>query len=245
MSRPGPATRRRRAACGCRPAAAAAPGPAHDRHEVRVAAPARHHVLVQVCGDAGAADVAEVHAHVEPLGPAGPAQDAKRCGAGSARDLGRLGGVEIGVVGDVPVRDHEHVTRVVRGQVEHHVRRRPLGRQSARPRRTVKGLPGRTDSPRPSPRLALSLDVGHPVRGPQPVEPVRHPGPGLGLDDDRVIAAGLSHRPAAAPRGRRDDPGTTRRDLGDRVADRHPAPLVAGPVPETTPHPRRCPDHRR
>ena len=37
-------------------------GVADDRHEVRVAGPARHHVLVQVRGDAGTGDRALVHA---------------------------------------------------------------------------------------------------------------------------------------------------------------------------------------
>src|SRR5215203_6305548 len=42
-------------------------GVADDRQEVRVAAPARHDVLMQVCGDARAGDVALVDAQVEPV----------------------------------------------------------------------------------------------------------------------------------------------------------------------------------
>jgi hypothetical protein len=45
-----------------------------DRHEVRVAAPPRDHVLMQVLGDAGAGDGPEVDADVETVGTAGKAQ---------------------------------------------------------------------------------------------------------------------------------------------------------------------------
>jgi 4-amino-4-deoxy-L-arabinose transferase-like glycosyltransferase len=39
-------------------------GSADDRHKIRIAAPARHDVHMQVFGDAGAGDVAEVHAQI-------------------------------------------------------------------------------------------------------------------------------------------------------------------------------------
>ena len=53
------------------------PGAPGDRHEVGVAAPPGHHVLVQVGGDAGAGHRAQVDADVEALGAGGLAQRAR------------------------------------------------------------------------------------------------------------------------------------------------------------------------
>ena len=101
-------------------------GPADHRHEVGVAAPPRHHVLVQVSGDARARHAAHVHADVEALRAGGGPQRAHRL-PGELGQLGGLGVVQLGVVGHVPVRAHHQVTAVVRVQVEHRVDQRAAG----------------------------------------------------------------------------------------------------------------------
>src|SRR5665811_1407027 len=54
-------------------------GPRDDGQEVRVVGPARHHVLMQVAGDAGARDATDVHADVEPAWLRDRAHGTHRC----------------------------------------------------------------------------------------------------------------------------------------------------------------------
>ena len=84
-----------------------------DRQEVRVTAPARHHVLVQVRGDPGPGHRALVDPEVEAV------RTADRPGhphglLGERTDLGQLVGGHVGQVGHVPVRADQQVPRRVR-----------------------------------------------------------------------------------------------------------------------------------
>src|SRR5690606_20719303 len=92
----------------------------HHGHEVGVASPPRHHVLVQVGGDARAGDLAEVHADVEALGAAGLAQRAQRP-LGELAQLDDLGRGQLVVAGDVPVGHDHQVAGVVGVEVQHRV----------------------------------------------------------------------------------------------------------------------------
>ena len=145
-----------------------------DGEEVPVTAPARHHVLVQVAGDARAAGDALVHAEVEAGGVGDLAQH-PHGRLGQFGELRRFLDREVRVVRDVPVRADQQVARVVRKEVQHHVARpspvddqgvlvAPLGRGAERAVVRVLEL------------VLAALDVRHPVRGPQALESVRDPG---------------------------------------------------------------------
>jgi hypothetical protein len=83
-------------------------------------------VLVEMGGDAGARDVTEVHAHVEPLGAAGVAQRLEGA-LGELGQLGRLAVVQFGVVGHVPIGADHQVAGVVGIKVQHRVDDRAAG----------------------------------------------------------------------------------------------------------------------
>ncbi len=147
----------------------------HHRHEVRVPAPARHDVLVQVRRDSRARDRALVHADVEAVRAGGGAQG--RHGLlGEFAEFGGLPRREVGVVGDVPVGHGHQVTAVVRVEVEHRVDLLAapddepvlvgLGRDRAEGAAVAGARAG---------RLVLALDVGHPMGRPQTLERVLRP----------------------------------------------------------------------
>ena len=92
---------------------------------------------------------------------------------GERHQLGRLGRRQVLQLGDVPVGQHHQVAGVVRVQVQHRVHRRRRAPRPARPRRAAPGS-GRTGSPSSDAGL---LDVGQPVRRPQPAEAVRRADP--------------------------------------------------------------------
>ena len=122
------------------------------------------------------ADGALVDAEVEALRPGDRAEVVIACWVSTA-DLGALLGGELRVVGDVAVRADHQVARAVRVQVEHREGDLASSYDEARPHRAATA-PGRTGSRRtPGARLVLALDVGHPVRGPEPLEAgrVTHP----------------------------------------------------------------------
>ena len=163
------------ASSACPPAAAAAPCVADDRHEVRVAAPARNDVLVEVGGDAGAGDRALVHADVEAVRPGRRTQGRHRL----LGQRGQFGGLRVGevrVVGDMTVGHDHQMAAVVRVQVEHRVDLLAapdhqavlvgFGRNRAEGAAVVGTRAG---------RLVLALDVGHPVGRPQTLERVLRP----------------------------------------------------------------------
>ncbi len=91
-----------------------------DRQEVRVAAPARHDVLVQVGRDAGTGDGPLVHAEVEAVRLRRRLQHADHL-LRQRGELGRLLVGEVDVEGDVAVGADEDVPRVVREEVHHDV----------------------------------------------------------------------------------------------------------------------------
>src|SRR5205085_11230186 len=78
-------------------------GVADDRHEVHITAPARDHVLVQVRGDAGASDGAEIHADVEAL-RGGRLSDGRQCMLRELHEFGSFGTIEISHVRDMAER---------------------------------------------------------------------------------------------------------------------------------------------
>ena len=142
-----------------------------DREEVRVRAPPRHDVLVQVLVDAGAGDAALVHAEVEAVAARHRAQHAHRL-LGERADLGDL------LVGRLVVRARCGGTGRPAGG------RSCTGTGSAARRRCV---PRATISASSSDisgaaqnghvvaqRLGPGLDVRHPVRRPQALELVGH-----------------------------------------------------------------------
>src|SRR5699024_1075368 len=144
-----------------------------DRQEVGVAAPPGHHVLVHVPGNTGTGHRPGVHAQVETVARLHLLQRAhRRC-----RQLGHLRtlrGGHRGQVRYVPVRADEQVPRVVRVEVEHHV----AGLTPADHERLLIPLARCRAERAPRPGaviggLVLPVDVGHPVRRPQPVVPVR------------------------------------------------------------------------
>src|SRR5690606_10026715 len=135
------------------------------------AQPAWHHVLVQVRGDARTGHLTLVDTKIEACGGVDGARHAHGV-LSHARELGRLGLVEVRVVRDVAVREHHEVPRVVRVEVEHHVAALTAGddepllvvalrdaAERALPRAGVGGL-------------VLPADVDHAVRRPQPLVPV-------------------------------------------------------------------------
>src|SRR5690606_22306870 len=145
-----------------------------DRHEVRVATPPWDDVLMQVARDAGAGDVALVHADVETVRAADSPDDPHR-GLREPRELIGLLGGEVRVVRDVAVRTDHQVTRVVRVAVEHREDGLP-----SRHHQTVLGWPVRRTAERATSlgvvsrrRPVVALHVGQPVRRPQPFQSVR------------------------------------------------------------------------
>src|SRR5271166_4853613 len=154
-------------------------GLADDGHEVGVTAPARDHVLVQVGRDAGAGHAAQVHADVEALRVRGRAQGPDRA-LGVFGQFGGLARVQFRVVGHVPVRADQEVAAVVGVQVQH----REHG-PAARDDQAFLVTERRSAAERAGLALAgpgrfvLALEVGHPVRHPQPRERVRDAGAGL------------------------------------------------------------------
>src|SRR5699024_3704650 len=117
-----------------------------------------------------------VHPGVESVAALDRSQRGHRRG-GQFDHLGAFRGIHRGQVGHVPVGAEQQVPRVVRVQVQHHVAQLPavdhqglfvvlFGAGTERAPgagRTVRGF-------------VLTVDVGHPVRGPQPVVPVPDPG---------------------------------------------------------------------
>jgi hypothetical protein len=145
-------------------------GLADDRQEVGVASPPRHDVLVQVGGHPRAGDPALVHPDVEAHRSRGPGECGEG-GLGHRRELGGLLVGEVDVEGDVPIGADEQVARVVGEEV--HDDEAQLTASDDQPfdvaaqrgcaeRAPVAGLLGGPDA----------LDVGHPMRRPQPLEPV-------------------------------------------------------------------------
>ena len=113
-------------------------GLGNDREEISVTAPARHHVLVQVAGDARPAGDALVHAQVETGGVGDLAQH-PHGRLGQFGEFRRFLDREVRVVRDVPVGADQQVARVVRKEVQHHVARPSRGRRSGSPRRPRSG----------------------------------------------------------------------------------------------------------
>src|SRR5699024_3948366 len=153
-------------------------GLADDRKEVRVPVPAGHDVLVGMRSDPGACPRALVHSQVEPRRTFSAAKHLHTRGD----EIGRFvpfGVREVGEIGDVPVRAHEQVARVVGVQVEDDVTRRPavddeavvIAAPRGRAERAIRG-PVRYG-------LGLPVDVGHPMRGPEPVVGVFRAGKAL------------------------------------------------------------------
>ena len=124
---------------------------------------------------------------LKPCGPGHLAQDAHRR-LGQYTHLEGFGRAQLGVVADVAVGHHHRVAAVVRIQVEHHVGRLTPRHDQTPPVGLVRGTAERTLVPGVGVgRLVLALDVGHPVRRPEPAELVRVPGVGLGRFDDRPV----------------------------------------------------------
>jgi len=125
---------------------------------------------MQVGGDASAGHRAQVHADIEAV-RAGRLAQSTDGALGELGELGRFLHGQLGVVGYVPVRDHHQVAGIVRVQVEHRVDQRAPGDDQAflvaELRRAVERAVLRLPRAR---RLVLPLDVGHPVRRPQPPE---------------------------------------------------------------------------
>ena len=139
------------------------------RDEVGVAAPPGHDVLVQVVGQRTAGYGAQVETHVERVRRGDRPQRPQR-GAGDGHQLRRLGLVEVLQPRHVPVGHDHEVPRVVRVQVEHRVHGRAAGDDQP----VVVGQ--RRDPAERAALLGLRRrrgDVGEPVRGPEPPEPVR------------------------------------------------------------------------
>ena len=88
-------------------------GAPNDGHEVRVARPPRHDVLVQVASDSGTGDVSLVHANVESVRSANPAYHTHG-GLCELREFGGFRLVDIGVVGHMAVRADHKMAWVVR-----------------------------------------------------------------------------------------------------------------------------------
>ena len=211
---------------GCRPAAGAAPGCAPMTGMKLVSPP--HLGTTCWCRWAAMPAPATEPRFMPMLKPCGAGGLAQRAdGAlGELGEFGGLGGGQVGVVGHVPVRDDEQVPGVVRVQVEHRVDQRAAGHDQA----VLVAQRGRAAERAAlvlarARRLALALDVGHPVRRPQPPESV-----GDAREDSRRRSRGTGtglHLDAVAHGG-----GDLRDGLGDRdavllrpvaVAERHRA----------------------
>src|SRR4029453_11229119 len=145
-------------------------GLADDRHEVRVTAPTRYHVLVQVGRNAGPGNLPRVDAYVETSRSSGCAERCDRLLA----EGGDLGGLRLGqldVVGHVTVRNEHQVTGRVRVEVQHDVRSRTT--PDDEPVLVVFGGDAAKRAPLPrfgACRLVLTLDVRHPMRTPEALE---------------------------------------------------------------------------
>src|SRR5256712_4077425 len=139
---------------------------AHDRHEGRVARPARHDVPVEMVADARAGARAEVHAQVEALGVKGGREGRERP-AQRLGQVGVLGRGERRKVGRVPARRDHEVAVLVRVAVQYDqaVRRRAEDEALAR----VARKPGTEDA---LPLLLGGADVGHAPGRPQDVHAV-------------------------------------------------------------------------
>ena len=148
---------------------------------------------MEVRGDARAGDRAEVQADVEPVGAARLAQR----GDGALGEAGQLGGlrlVQLGVVRDVPVRAHHEVTGVVRVEVQDGEDALPAPDDQAVLVAHLRNLAERASVVRSGAGgLALTLDVGHPVRCPQPLELVGIP------DSVLFLMVGLGHASSIGP----------------------------------------------
>src|SRR5690625_293727 len=153
-------------------------GLADDREEVCVPVPPGHALLVGMRSDPRARPGALVHSQVEPGGAFGSAEPSHARGNENGRFV-PFGLREVGEISDVPVRAHAQVARVVGVQVEDDVTRRPavddeavfIAALGGRAERTIRG-PVRDG-------FGLSVDVGHPVRGPEPVVGVFRAGKAL------------------------------------------------------------------
>ncbi|MCO5556197.1 hypothetical protein L7F22_009742 [Adiantum nelumboides] len=169
-----------------------------DGDEVRVPAPARHDVLVQVLGQRPAGDVAQVQADVERV----RRRDLLHGHDGLPGERHQLGGLGVGEVlqlRDVPVGQHHQVPRVVRVQVQQREHLVAAGDDEVvrvRVRRVAQGVPPGDPAERAA-GVGGVLDVGEPVRGPQPGEAVGRPGPLLRdplLLHEPILGAGPPRR---------------------------------------------------
>jgi len=88
-------------------------GFSHDGHEVGVAIPARQDVEVDVAGDTGSGDSADIEAYVEAVTMVGGA-DIFFCLASVAHEFDPLGFGEILNAGDMTKRSDHHVPVGVR-----------------------------------------------------------------------------------------------------------------------------------
>ena len=121
-----------------------------DRHEVRVAAPARDDVQVDVVGDAGAGRAAQVHAQVDAVRPVllakRPLEPARE-----AHQLGELLGGGLAERAQVALRRHHHVPAGVGVEVHHHEAQLAACARRAGPPRPSRRAPGTARSPPPRP----------------------------------------------------------------------------------------------
>ena len=164
---------RQRATASSRTVTAAIRGCGPRRDEVGVAAPPRHHVLMQVPGDPGARHCALVQADVEAVWASHGAQHS-HCGASDVRDLAHFVRGQVGVVGDVAIWHRHQMARVVGIEVQDRIAELSAGDDEA-------VLVGQRRGPAERAfragigirRLALAKDVGHPMWRPQSPEGVR------------------------------------------------------------------------